>query len=82
MIPANLDCPKSWTEEHQGYLMAERYAHARNAMYECVDEKAEVIPGSAKNTDGALFYHVIADPGRGLPGYSGSNAVTCVVCTK
>ena len=82
MIPANLNCPSSWTEEYQGYIMAEKYNHPRNAMYVCVDENAEVVPGSAKNTDGALFYHVTADPGRGLSGYSGSNAVTCVVCTK
>ena len=39
MIPAQTTCPKSWTTEYVGYLMAERYDfNARNAVYECVDK--------------------------------------------
>ena len=59
MIPAKLSCPSSWTEEYEGYLMAERYNHARNAVYERVDKNAETVPGSSSNINGALFYHVI-----------------------
>ena len=60
MIPAKITCPKTWTTVYQGYLMAERFNHARNAVYECVDKDAKDIPGSIANTDGALFYHVQA----------------------
>ena len=83
MIPAKLSCPFSWTEEYEGYLMAERYNHVRNAVYECVDKNAETVPGSAGNINGALFYHVITTC-SGLPcaPYISYKAITCVVCTK
>ena len=29
-IPARTSCPSSWTREYYGYLMAERYNHARS----------------------------------------------------
>ena len=51
-------------------------------MHECVDERAEFIPGSGADINGALFYNVVADPSKGLPGYVSSDTVTCVVCTK
>ena len=84
MIPAHTTCPTSWTKEYQGYLMAEHYAHKRNAVYECVDEGAESVAGSAGNTNGALFYHVVATCGNGLPcpPYVTTKTITCVVCTK
>ena len=28
MIPAQITCPRSWTEEYHGYLMAELFKHA------------------------------------------------------
>ena len=40
MIPARITCPSSWTEEYEGYLMAEYYDHPKNAVYECVDKNA------------------------------------------
>ena len=55
MIPAKTSCPTSWTREYYGYLMSERYGHARS-MYTCVDEDQESLPGSHTDTDGALFY--------------------------
>ena len=55
-----------WTEECEGCLMARRYDHASNVVYECVDKNAETVPGSYANTDGALFYHVVATCGTGL----------------
>ena len=60
MIPARTTCPESWTEEYEGYLMAERHNHAQNAVHECVDKDSESVSGSAADTNGALFYHVIA----------------------
>ena len=84
MIPARITCPSSWTEEYEGYLMAERHSHPRQAVYECVDKNAESVPGSYADTNGALFYHVIATCGAGLPcpEYVTTKTITCVVCTK
>ncbi len=84
MIPAHTTCPTSWTKEYQGYLMAEYYKHARSAVYECVDEGAESVAGSAANTNGARFYHVVATCGHGLPcpPFVTTKTITCVVCTK
>ena len=84
MIPAKISCPKSWTREYYGYLMTEYHPNNRNAVYECIDNYPDVIAGSAKNTNGALFYFVEAVCGYGLPcgPYCARRAVTCVVCTK
>ena len=83
MIPAKMSCPSSLTREYYGYLMIERHNHPRNVVYECVDKDAEAIPGSKKNTNGALFYFVEAVCNHGLPclPYQASKAVICVVCT-
>ena len=84
MIPAHTTCPTSWTKEYQGYLMAERHNHARSAVYECVDQGAESVAGSAADNNGALFYHVVGTCGAGLPcpPYVTTKTITCVVCTK
>ena len=84
MIPARTTCPESWIEEYEGYLMAERHNHARNAVYECVDKDTESVSGSGANTDGALFYQVVATCNKGLPcpPYVTTKTITCVVCTK
>ena len=83
MIPAKITCPTTWTREYQGYLMAERFSHKRNAVYECVDKDAKGIPGSIANTDGALFYHVQVQCIDHLcPPYDSVKELACVVCTK
>ena len=83
MIPGKTQCPTSWREEYQGYLMSTRDAspHYRS-MYECVDGNPENIPGSAANTNAAVFYHVEANC-IGLPcePYDPQKELTCVVCT-
>jgi len=82
MIPARLSCPSSWTREYYGYLMAEWYRHHRK-MFECVDRYPQSVPGSAANTDGALFYHVEAKcNGIPCPPYNAHKEIMCVVCTK
>ena len=83
MIPARLTCPSSWTQEYQGYLMAEYHNHYRT-MFECVDQSPQSIPGSIANTDGALFYHIEVKCNHGIPcpPYGTQKEVTCVVCTK
>ena len=59
MIPARTSCPSSWTREYKGYLMAARHVHAKNTVYECVDEAPESIAGSHSNVNGALFYFTL-----------------------
>ena len=84
MIPAKTQCPDEWTLEYRGYLMAERTNHKRIAMFECVDEASEGLPGTQGNSDGALFYHVISACGAGLPcpPFIKDAVIACVVCTK
>ncbi len=84
MIPAKISCPSGWTTEYKGFLMAERFNHKRNAAYVCVDEEAKSLPGGKGNTNGALFYHVVATCGTGLPcpPYVTTKTITCVICTK
>ena len=83
MIPAQTTCPKSWTTEYVGYLMAERYTNARNSVYECVDKNPESIPGSTSNVNGALFWFVQGTcTGLPCPPYVNNRVITCVVCTK
>lgn len=84
MIPAKVTCPRKWYREYFGYLMTSHVNHARTGTYECIDATPQVIPGSARNTNGALFYFVQAQCRVGLPcgPYVTSRAVTCVVCTK
>ena len=67
MIPGETTCPSMWTQEYVGYLMGGHHTQKRNAVYECVDKDSEAVPGGQANTDGALFYHVGAYCGVGLP---------------
>ena len=83
MIPGRTSCPAKWNREYFGYLMSEYYNHPRSSTFECVDSNPDVIPGSAKNIDGALFYFNVASC-SGIPckPYKNNRATTCVVCTK
>ena len=82
MIPAKTQCPDSWRVKYTGYLMSTHINSAHHRMYECVDRSLEAIPGSAANTNGAVFYHVEANC-IGLPcgPYDPEKELTCVVCT-
>ncbi len=87
MIPGKTTCPQSWTEEYEGYLMAERTnrnSHKHNNVYECVDKDGETVPGEQRNTNGALFQMVGAVCNVGLPclPFIANRPITCVVCTK
>ena len=82
MIPAKTTCPPSWTREYYGYLMSDYYRH-RRTMFECVDRDAESVPGSAANTDGALFHFTEARcNGIACPPYAEGKELACTVCTK
>ena len=83
MIPAKFTCPSSWTIEYKGYLMTHYYIHEKNAVYECVDENAESIPGGSANNDGASFLFTVSTcNGLPCPPYVENRVITCVVCTK
>ena len=82
---AYTQCPSSWTREYYGYLMTEReHAVHRRSSFDCVDVNPDVVPGGTGDTNGALFYHVIASCSRGLqcPPYQARRVVSCAVCTK
>ena len=82
IVPASDYCPFDWTLEYSGYLMTERY-NSNRSTFECVDKDPESIPGSAANTNGALFYHVEATcNGLPCPPYDPQKELTCAVCTK
>ena len=83
MIPAKASCPPTWTREYYGYTMTMHKIYNR-ATFECVDAEQESLPGSHPGADGALFYHVEADCGTGLPSppYNNHQELNCVVCTK
>ena len=84
MIPAKTGCPPTWTLEYSGYLMSKVLwnDHFRT-MYECVDKNPDSIPGSASDTNGALFYHVEANcNGMACPPYDPQKELTCAVPNK
>ncbi len=83
MIPGKTKCPPNWTREYYGYLMSERHVHHRS-MYECVDKGVESLPGSSRDTDGSLFYHVevVCNVGIPCPPYNNYKEINCVVCSK
>ena len=85
MIPAKTQCPSNWILEYSGYLMSTGrfYSDHSRTMYECVDKNPDSVPGSAADTNGALFYHVEANcNGMLCPPYDPQKELTCAVCTK
>ena len=83
MIPAKTLCPSTWTLEYSGYLMSNSKGNSHPTMYECVDKDPDSIPGTASDTNGALFYHVEANcNGMACPPYDPQKELTCAVCTK
>ena len=84
MLPAKPTCPPYWTLEYAGYLMSGyKTNNNQRTMYECVDKDPDCIPGSAADTNGALFYHTEANcNGMPCPPYDPQKELTCAVCTK
>ena len=81
MIPSHYQCPAGWRMEYNGYIMAGHPSHAGNSMYNCIDKHLQQISGSGGDNSGHQLYTIYAQSGQFLP-YVGSNAMTCVVCTK
>jgi len=83
MVPAKTLCPSTWTLEYSGYLMSNYKGYGHATMYECVDKNPDSVPGTAADTNGALFYHVEANcNGMACPPYDPQKELTCAVCTK
>ena len=84
MIPAKYTCPKNWTTEYYGYLMAERnHAHHYRSQFTCVDELFKPIIGTSHSHDGLLFHFVEGRCGSlPCPPYEETKELTCAVCTK
>ena len=87
MIPALYDCPAGWTEEYDGWLVAERTnygTHKGRITYTCLDKNPDVLPGLYANTDGVLLQHVEVTCNYGVPcpPYDDLKELSCVVCTK
>ena len=92
MIPAQIQCPPTWTREYYGYLSSERAnspvqrssGHFRSS-FNCVDLNPEVIGSSGANGEGALFYYVLSacnSNGLSCPPYEEGRILSCVTCTK
>ena len=56
--PADYDCPDGWHREYSGYMMTSHTGHSNQKNTLCVDENAEVIPGTSSNTNPALIYYM------------------------
>ena len=83
MVPAKFSCPSSWTIEYHGYLVAERYTHASNKAFECMDASPERVPNGDEDANGALFYYSKAQcVGLQCGPYNANSPLTCAVCTK
>ena len=62
--------------------MTEYYNHPGHLQYYYVDVKAEGVPATGKNINGALLYHVEVHTRSLSSAYTNSNEMACVVCTK
>ena len=82
-IPGQTTCPTSWTEEYDGYLMTERSEHPRSGRAPvCVEQYAEVLPGTGAHETHSQLYFVEARCGGLCPPYTDGLEIACVVCTK
>ena len=83
MIPARRSCPRTWTEEYEGYLVAGYGGGGGRQSAACMDAHPQFLGGQANNTNGALFYHVeVTCNGIQCPPYDPQRELSCVVCSK
>ena len=82
MIPAKTSCPRGWTREYYGYLMAEE-KNGKRTEYVCVDSAMDAVPGSQNHISSGHFYHVEGHcDGVPCPPYNNYKELNCAVCTK
>ena len=82
VMPAAITCLWGWVQEYTGYLMTEKALHEHNAMYTCVDQNADSVPGSIQDSSSSSIYHAVGSC-NGLPcyPYHENVPITCTVCT-
>ena len=84
-VPGWHECPAGWTEQYDGWLMAEHQSNAHNSEYICVHYNAEALPDSeAGSQPGNRLYtaEVYLPTGSAFSGYPANAEVACAVCTK
>ena len=83
MLPARYTCPRGWTHEYKGFLMASSHLN-RKSEYVCVDIEMRVLPGLAEDKNGNTLHSVgaICHLGLDCPPYLHNKPLTCSVCSK
>ena len=82
MIPGNDACPKNWKKEYAGYIMGTSHGQKHSGQYICVDEKPQIVPGSAGAQAGERLYLVETTcPSLQCGPYVQGRELRCVVCT-
>ena len=79
MMLAKYTCPKGWTTEYHGYLMAER---SHTSHKRCVDSSITPVIGTNHDHNGLIFYPVEGRCGSlPCPPYEETKELTCAVCS-
>ncbi|XP_060603552.1 uncharacterized protein LOC132756488 [Ruditapes philippinarum] len=82
MVPGTKICPRPYSLQYKGYLMAGHYSHAAPSEFICVDGDPETINRSYEDKEGYLLYFVQAICGSLSCGpYIENREVTCAVCS-
>ena len=84
MIPGTTECPRYWTLEYNGYLMADYFADkSRRRETICVDKNPDKVPGTSTRNVAALLYLVESTcTGINCPPYTEGYELTCAMCSK
>ena len=88
MIPASTRCPVGWTQEYDGYLMAEHSFDDNNrrprhaTTYICVDEAPEVASGGVNINQSYLGLVKVECGTLPCSKYTTGWELACVVCSK
>ncbi|CAG2227709.1 unnamed protein product [Mytilus edulis] len=60
MVPGKNKCYNGWNIEYHGYLGSGYHSHAAASSYVCVDSHPEYLNAGVVDTNGKLFYPVLA----------------------
>ena len=89
MIPASDTCPDGWTQEYDGYLMAEHSftetttsGVRQSSQYICVDGAPEVATGPLNRVEALLYFVKVRYGTLPCSKYHDDFVLSCVVCTK
>lgn len=83
MIPGTNVCNNGWTRQYYGYLASGYHGHLAASAFVCVDITPEYLRAGSRDSNGKLFYDVLAKCGSlPCPPYVNDYPLTCVVCSK